>query len=99
MSEKIPTFTEVKDQDTVTPQIYFNGFEVNLSLSDFSITLTSRGRTIAHMLLSFTTAKTLSEGLAQAIQTLESTTDREIMTMQDVKLAVNARREREAAGG
>ena len=88
-----PVFAEPKPPDAAVPQIYVNGFEVNLSLSDFSITLTAHNRVLAYMLLSFSTAKTLSESLVQALKVLEETTGHEIMTMKDVKQAIDAKRE------
>ena len=97
MSDQVPSDPKFTEQtvplNAPIPQIYMNGFEVSLSLSDFSITLMAHDRKLAYLLLSFSTAKTLSESLSQAVKTLEEITGREIMTMNDVRQAVESNRE------
>lgn len=101
MSEPLPsdhTLTQkTTPSDASVQQIYINGFEINISLSDFNITLMTHDRKLAYLLMSFSTAKTLSEGLTQAIRTLEKTTGREIMTMNDVKQAIEPQRKEPAS--
>lgn len=101
MSDQVPSDPKFTEQtvplNAPIPQIYMNGFEVSLSLSDFSITLMAHDRQLAYLLMSFSTAKTLSESLTQAVQTLEKTTSREIMTMNDVRQAIDSKRESPAS--
>ncbi len=69
-------------------QIYFNGFEVALSLSDVNIMLKTNGVTHSQLFLSFNTAKTLMKVLDQHIRVLEEKTKQEIMTMDKIKEAI-----------
>lgn len=66
------------------PSVYVNGFELGISNADITASLLLAGNPVASVFMSYTTAKTLSEALSQAIGTLEQVTKREIMTTHDV---------------
>ena len=69
-------------------EIYFNGFEVGLSLSDINIILMANGRPRCRLFASYGTAKTLMENLALSIRAFEQKAKRRVMTMGQVKKAV-----------
>lgn len=81
-------FKKLDDQTVVIPEIYFNGIEIGMSLSDLNIILVTNGKRHSRLLMSFTTAKTLVAHLKEAVGELERRTDQKIMTMEDVKKAV-----------
>jgi hypothetical protein len=66
------------------PSVYFNGFEVNYSLSDMSMLLVLDGTPVVRLNLSFTTAKTLSAYLNSTVSEFERRTQHNIMSMDDV---------------
>ena len=66
------------------PNIYFNGVEVGVSLSDISVFATINGKRQYRLHMSFTTAKTFAIHLVQAIKILEQAADHDIMTMEDI---------------
>lgn len=66
------------------PSVYLNGFELGLSNADVSLNVLLAGSPSMSLYMSYTTAKTLSEALAQAVATLERVTERKIMTTQEV---------------
>ena len=66
------------------PFVYFNGFELNGSLSDFGLLLLYDGQPQAKAALSFTTAKTLLAQLTGAIDAFEKATKQALLTMDDV---------------
>ena len=70
------------------PGIYFNGFEVGISLSDIYVTLGTNGHHHSRLLMSFTTAKTLMAHLKQTVEAFEKRTKHTIMTMGDVNKAL-----------
>ncbi len=65
--------------------LYFNGFELQSSLSDVGAFLFLDGRPVVRLSMSFTTAKTLAENLGRAIKVFEDATSHTIMTVEDVK--------------
>jgi|GEM_PF-2262218 len=71
-------------QDKDLPNIYFNGFSHTVSTSDMLIILRRNDRPVAVLNASYTTAKTLSKKLAEMINELESRTNHEIMTVDDI---------------
>ncbi|MYC28163.1 MAG: hypothetical protein F4X63_09265 [Nitrospira sp. SB0662_bin_26] len=77
------------DQAVVMPQIYLNGFEVGITLSDLNIIAMTNGRQHCQLLMSFNTAKTLVAHLNKAIQVLERQTNHTIATMDNVKEAID----------
>lgn len=66
------------------PFIYFNGFELNGTLSDFGLMLLYDGQPQAKTALSFTTAKTLLVQLKGAIDAFEKATKQSLLIMDDV---------------
>lgn len=70
-------------------EIYLNGFEVAISLSDINIITLTNNRRRYRLLMSFTTAKTLLAHLAIVLRTLENQTGQKIMTMDDIKNAMD----------
>lgn len=81
------------ENDTVLEQsvpvrvVYFNGFNLNASLSDIGMLLMFDGQPVTRLAMSFTTAKTVYQEIGRAIEDLEKITDNKIMTMEDVKTA------------
>ena len=63
------------------PAIYANGFTIATTVSDVSIVLMRNNRPFNLLNLSFTTAKTLAQGLTQAIAEFEKLTTTEITTI------------------
>lgn len=81
---------EKSDNKTVEVQeIYFNGIEIGMTLSDLNIILMTNGHRHSQLFMSFSTAKTLLKHLDQAMGELERRTEQTIMTMEDVKKAVD----------
>jgi len=62
----------------------FNGFQIGLSNSDIFLALLHNNRAVAHVNLSYTTAKTLGQQLMGAIQTLEKESKNSIMSIEDI---------------
>ena len=89
----IPKDEKPPDKETQTQEIYFNGIEVGMSLSDFQITLVTNGRRHSRLLLSFTTAKTLLATLGFAMGEFEKRTRQTIMVMDDVKRAIEEKKD------
>ena len=93
MAEQAPSPTQLGSiiprpiamQQIAIPYFYFNGFELNSSLSDMSLLLMLDGQPMARLGLSFTMAKTLAENLTKGIASFEEMTSHNIMTMDQVK--------------
>jgi hypothetical protein len=78
---------EPSPQTEATPRVhslYFNGFEVNNSLSDMNMLLMLDGVPLVRLNLSFTTAKTLGSYLSDTVANFEKNTEHTIMSMDDV---------------
>ena len=92
MSEKITEGLTASEEDAADtlPYFYINGFEINISLSDISITLMTSSRRRYRMLLSFTSAKTLLVQLKQTFDIIEKHTDQPILTMKEVKAGMDS---------
>jgi hypothetical protein len=71
--------------------VYFNGFELNGTLSDFGIVLMYDGQPQVKLALSFTTAKSLLRNLEQAVESFETLTKQQLLTMDDVSTALEAK--------
>jgi len=69
--------------------LYFNGFTMGVSAADVVIALQVNGKPSVVLNASFTTAKTLGEGLISAISALEKRTQTTIMTTHNVDAAMN----------
>lgn len=67
------------------PAVYFNGFDLNSSLSDMTAGLILNGRPQLLLYMSFTTAKTLAAELTKMVQTFEEATGHDVMVMDEVK--------------
>lgn len=65
--------------------LYFNGFELQSSLSDVGAFLLLDGQPVVRLSMSFTTAKTFAENLGSAIKLFEDATSHTIMTIENVK--------------
>ena len=70
--------------EVALPEIYANGFSVNLNPTDTNTIFTRDGRPVAKLNLSFTTAKSLVEILGNTIETVETKTGRSIMTSAEI---------------
>lgn len=66
------------------PDVYFNGFQLGLSNSDINALLLRDGKPLAHLKMSFTTAKTLLVHLTNLMGKLEQVTHHTIMTTMQV---------------
>lgn len=64
---------------------YFNGFEMGVGQSDIILTLKLNNQAITTFNFSFTTAKTLLDGLTKTLGVLEEATEHTIMSIDDVK--------------
>ena len=71
------------------PEIYLNGFEVAISLSDINIITITNGHRRYRLLMSYTTAKTLLAQLAMTMNVFENKTGQTIMTMDNIKDAMD----------
>ena len=76
------------------PGIYANGFNVSTSVADVSIILMRHNQPFTVLSLSFTSAKTLAQGLTQAILEFEALTKTSITTIDEFKEKVKASGER-----
>ena len=72
----------------ISPDIYCNGVEVGLTLSDMSVNILMDGQRQCRLHMSFTTAKTFAEHLSEAVAQFEQLADHSIMTMSDVEKAL-----------
>ncbi|MEX0282411.1 MAG: hypothetical protein AB3N13_14605 [Arenibacterium sp.] len=79
---------EQSRRHTITAQpidyFYFNGFEINTSLSDMGMLLMVDGQPQVKLSMSFTTAKSLAENLTEAVKNFEKITGHDLMKMDDV---------------
>lgn len=86
---QLDTATEKADNfPVVLPMVYFNGFEVGISLSDLYVTLMTNGHQHSQLFMSFGTAKTLLVHLKRTVDEFERRTNQPIMAMEDVKQAL-----------
>ena len=67
------------------PVIYCNGFVNSVGISDMSVIMLLDAVPIMKLHLSYTTAKTLSIFLTQAVETLEKATSHNIMPSSEVE--------------
>jgi hypothetical protein len=65
------------------PASYFNGFLLNLSNADVGLLTLLDNQPVLKVNMSYTVAKTLMLRLQEAIETLEKSTGRKIMTTDD----------------
>ena len=86
-TERIPV-TSAEEKMPALPGIYFNGFEVGISLSDIYVTLGTNGHQHSRLLMSFNTAKTLMAHLKRTVDAFEQRTKQTIMTMGDINKAI-----------
>lgn len=89
MSDETKNMSAQETQHSLTqlleiPDIYFNGFQLGLSNSDINALLLRNGKPLAHLSMSFTTAKTLLVHLTSLMGKLEQVTDHKIMTTMQV---------------
>lgn len=82
---------EVLEAEPDTPRIYFNGFVNGLTQGDVRIGLTLNGKTVGHLSCSFTLAKTLSTKLGALVEALEKATGQTIMTVDEIKIALEGK--------
>jgi hypothetical protein len=83
-SDTRPQAAQVAMTQHHVPHQYFNGFELNGTLSDFGLTLMIDGQPVSRLAMSFTTAKTLVQKLQGAIDLFENVTGNKLMIMDDV---------------
>ena len=69
------------------PSFYFNSADVGISLSDVCIIVSLDGVRKSRLHMSYTMAKTLMQGLQQAITHFERVADHTIMTMDETDAA------------
>ena len=99
MTDQKPTEDEAVDplgdlRDPKVPVVYISGFGVATSLSDVGVLVHTAGTSSAELRMSFTTAKTLAKELTNTITELEEITGQPILTMDDVKKAMDSRNEK-----
>ena len=87
--------TPIRFQPQITiPHFYFNGLELNSTLSDMGMFLLLDGQPQARLSMSFTMAKTMSENLSKAVASFEKATNHQIMTMDEVKIGFEKNRDK-----
>ena len=86
--QKLPTPAKTEEKNPELPIIYFNGFEVVISLSDICVRLVTNGHPHNRLLMSFTTAKTLMAHLKRAVDVFEKRASHTILTMEDIDKAL-----------
>ncbi len=85
--------TETVQQTPAAPgALYANAFQVICTNADIALMLQLNGQVLASVNLSFTTAKTLGQMLTEVIEKLESSSNRQIMTTQELDAAIGALR-------
>ena len=72
------------------PAVYFNGFAIALSSADVAIQISIDNQPLINLKGSYTTMKTLSEGLAMAMARFEKVTEHTVMTQRFVENALKA---------
>lgn len=85
MSE--PSSQEIRRE---VPSVYFNGYHMGMTNADVFVRLQLDGQTIMELKMSYTTAKTLSSGIADTVANLEATTGHVFMTQKEVMDKINA---------
>jgi hypothetical protein len=66
-------------------KIYFNGFALNITPADIAISLENGGETVALIVASHSTAKSLVEILGAVIKTFEKDTGQRIRTLKQLE--------------
>ena len=79
---------EALDSEAI-PKLYANGFISFASNADIGVVLQLHGRPVALLNMSYTLAKTLSRRLAGIIEEIESDTERNFLTTDDVAEAAS----------
>ena len=79
--------------EVIPQELYCNGVQVGLSLSDMSVTIMMDGQGKCKLHMSFTTAKTFALQLNNAVKEFERLTNHSIMTMDDVDKALKPLRD------
>lgn len=72
------------EQPVELPNFYFNGFQLALSNADINGVLMLNNQPSIAISMSYTTAKTLAIALNDMVKTLETVTQHEIMTTNEV---------------
>jgi hypothetical protein len=85
MTNPVLNETAPVPQSVNIPLVYVNGFVNNLGTSDVSLILLVDAVPTMKLNMSYTTAKTLSGLLSEAIKTLEKATGNTIMNSQEVE--------------
>jgi hypothetical protein len=70
------------------PGLYFNGFELITTLSDMGVLVMMDSQPQLRLSMSFTTAKTLAEGLSRTVAAFEKATSHNIMNMEGVRVGL-----------
>jgi hypothetical protein len=70
--------------------LYFNGFMLAIGTGDIVCTLLRNNVPVLTLNASYTVAKTLGEGLGEAINQLEAKTGQTIMTVRNIRDATKA---------
>jgi len=79
--------------DAAPKSFYANGFQISISNADAEILFRLGGKTELVLFLSYTTAKTLAEGLAESVKRLEAVTETTILTTKSVEAKLKADQE------
>jgi hypothetical protein len=73
-----------KGLEAEVPHLYFNGFASGLGTGDVTVVLEQNGTPVATLNMSFTVAKTFAVSIGSLIATLETRSERSIMTTDDI---------------
>jgi hypothetical protein len=80
-----PVKSSIQLQNIDIPKLYANGFMIGLTLSDLNVTLVINGKPSHQLIMSLISAKTLMNGLKNAIEDFESKSGTTIPDMNELK--------------
>jgi len=73
---------------TNLPLFYVNSFSVSVSNADATLTLQLSGQPIANVMMSYSTLKSISQGLSKAVDALEKASGQKILTTDELQPVV-----------
>ena len=82
--DQLLEFIQRAENDPDVPKIYFNGFLTAMGEGDVAVTLKRGQIPVAVLNMSYTVAKTLAEQLRNLIGNLETATNHNIMTTNEI---------------
>lgn len=80
-----PIKSSIQLQAIDIPKLYANGFMIGLTLSDLNVTLVINGKPTHQLIMSLISAKTLMNGLKNAVEDFEKKSGTTIPDMNQLK--------------